>query len=74
MYKLENGCLPRSHWPVFARQYKMQCPNCPKSYVVLDRSGDLITPPIVCPYCGFREKSLIEKAVGKLLKIILWPL
>ena len=71
MVKIENGCLPK--FPEIAYQYKVECPNCHKQYVVLDRSGSLIKPSIVCPYCGFYEKSPIEKALDKLLKIILWP-
>jgi len=75
MHKLENGCIPRCPLPVIPRQYKVQCPKCRKSYVVLDRSDSMAISRIVCPYCGFYKKTLVDKAVDKLWEKLkdLWP-
>jgi len=77
MDKIENGCwIPQPRLRGIPRQYDIKCPNCNKSYVVLTSSGNLIIPcpsTITCPYCGFREKTQIEKAAEKLLEIIKWP-
>ena len=51
------------------------CSNCRKRYSKPDNPEDpmnlLKLQPSRCPYCGAAERSLLGKAVGKVLGVLL---